>query len=121
MADGISSVSAQHAVASQLQADEVQAGRQAQAASVAEAEASSADYAEMSKAELEALAEQLNEFMKKGQRSLSFSVDETADEVVISVLDKQTQELIRQIPSPEALKLKQHFDSVIGLLFSDQA
>lgn len=80
-----------------------------------------AEFVELTSSQLEGLVEQLNDFMKEGQRSLSFAVDKTADEVVISVRDRETEELIRQIPSPEALKLKRHLDGVVGLLFSDRA
>ncbi len=80
-----------------------------------------AEFVELTSFELDSLVEQLNDFMKEGQRSLSFAVDKTADAVVISVRDKETEELIRQIPSPEALKLKKHLDGVVGLLFSDRA
>lgn len=80
-----------------------------------------AKFVELTSSQLDSLAEQLNDFMKEGQRSLSFVVDKNADEVVISVRDKETDELIRQIPSPEALKLKQHLDGVVGLLFNDRA
>lgn len=80
-----------------------------------------AEFVEITSSQLDGLVEQLNNFMKEGQRSLSFAVDRNANEVVVSVLDRETKELIRQIPSPEALKLKEHLDGVIGLLFSDQA
>lgn len=80
-----------------------------------------AEFVELTSSQLEGLVQQLNDFMKEGQRSLSFSVDKNADEVVISVRDRETEELIRQIPSPEALKLKRHLDGVVGLLFSDRA
>lgn len=87
----------------------------------AEAGKAAAEFVELTSSQLDGLVDQLNEFMKQGQRSLSFSVDKSVDEVVVSVMDRETKELIRQIPSPEALKLKQHLDGVLGLLFSDQA
>lgn len=80
-----------------------------------------AEFVELTASQLDGLVQQLNDFMKEGQRSLSFSVDTSAEEVVISVRDRETEELIRQIPSPEALKLKKHLDGVVGLLFNDRA
>ena len=41
------------------------------------------------------------------QRSLSFRVDETSGKSIIKVMDKNTDELIRQIPSEELLKVAQ--------------
>ena len=63
----------------------------------------------------------LNEFMQTMQRNLKFSVDEVSGESVIAVHDAKTDELIRQIPSKEALELIHNMDRVIGLLFKAEA
>lgn len=70
---------------------------------------------------LQDTADKLNELMSNSQRSLSFSVDSSADQVVVKVVDKDTLELVRQIPTEEALQLKEHLDAVVGMLFSDKA
>lgn len=41
------------------------------------------------------------------KRSLSFSVDELSGRSIIKVVDKQTDQLIRQIPTEEVLKVAQ--------------
>lgn len=41
------------------------------------------------------------------QRSLSFMVDEASGRSIIKVMDKSTEQLIRQIPSEELLKVAQ--------------
>lgn len=86
-----------------------------------EATRSAAEQAAISVVELQSAIDQLNQFMNDGQRSLAFSVDESAEQVVVQVRDKETDELVRQIPTPEALELKQHLQGVIGLLFNDKA
>jgi len=48
-------------------------------------------------------AKELNEFTKKIQTNLSFSVDEGSGRSVITVTDTQTGDVIRQIPAKEAL------------------
>ena len=63
----------------------------------------------------------LNEFMQTMQRNLKFTVDEASGESVIAVHDAKTDELIRQIPSKEALELIHNMDRVIGLLFKAEA
>jgi flagellar protein FlaG len=63
----------------------------------------------------------LNEFMQTMQRNLKFTVDEVSGESVIAVHDAKTDELIRQIPSKEALELIHNMDKVIGLLFKAEA
>ncbi len=86
-----------------------------------EASKAAAGEAALSVEELKAEIDDLNELMKQGQRSLSFSVDDSVDEVVVRVVDTQTEELIRQIPNEEVLKFKQHLEGMLGLLFSDKA
>jgi len=70
---------------------------------------------------LERATAQLNEFMRQGQRSLNFSVDQQSNEVIVRVVDKTTGDLVRQIPTPEALKIAEHIEGVVGVLFNRQA
>ena len=48
-------------------------------------------------------AKDLNEFAQKIQTNLNFSVDEASGRSVITVIDTQTGEVIRQIPAKEVL------------------
>jgi len=59
--------------------------------------------------------------MRDGQRALSFSVEKNIDKVVVSVVDKNTGDLVRQIPTPEALKIAEYIDGIIGVVFDKQA
>jgi flagellar protein FlaG len=79
------------------------------------------DTKEASAAEMERMqtsANELNALVKTIQRDLQFSVDDSSGETVIKVLDTQTDEVIRQIPSKEVLALTQNFESLKGILFS---
>jgi flagellar protein FlaG len=80
-----------------------------------------------SAADLEALAEQLREYVETHQRALNFSVDEESGRMVIKVIDAETEEVVRQIPPKEALALakmlKEHLDDVAlaaGLLLEEK-
>lgn len=86
----------------------------------AEAAAGSVEQAQASAEQLQASVEQLNQFMKEGQRNLAFSVDDSADQVVVKITDRDTNELIRQIPTEEALAIREHLDQVLGMLFSEK-
>lgn len=58
----------------------------------------------------EQVAEALNVVNKAAvfeQRSLSFMMDETSGRSIVKVMDKSTDQLIRQIPSEELLKVAQ--------------
>jgi len=47
----------------------------------------------------------LNDYAQNLQRDINFSVDETTHQTVIQVIDSETDEVIRQIPSEDILAL----------------
>lgn len=60
---------------------------------------------------VEAAVAQMNEYIQSTQRDLHFSYDSAAGETVVKVLDRSTQEVIRQIPDAIFLKLARSKDS----------
>ena len=48
---------------------------------------------------------QLNDYVQSRQRDLRFSVDDSLGRSVVSVIDRDSQEVIRQIPNETALQL----------------
>lgn len=48
---------------------------------------------------------QMNEYIQASQRDLRFSIDQDSGETVVKVLDRRTQEVIRQIPDDIFLNL----------------
>ncbi len=54
------------------------------------------------------------------QRSLHFSVDEKSGEPIVRIVDSETKELIRQIPSEELLAIGERLRSTTGLLLSEE-
>jgi len=67
-------------------------------------------------------------FRQNIQRTLRFRVDDITGGTIISVIDRQTDETIRQIPSEEILVLSRRFTeinqqigSTVGVLFSSDA
>jgi flagellar protein FlaG len=69
-------------------------------------------------AHVEAAVAQMNEFIQSTQRDLHFSYDKAAGETVVKVLDRGTQQVIRQIPDETFLKLARNrdFDGSVQLL-----
>ncbi len=57
------------------------------------------------RAELNEAVTRLNDYVQSIQRDLSFEFDESSGKTVITVLDRKTQEVIRQIPDEVALRL----------------
>ena len=63
-------------------------------------------------------ASRLNEITQKIQRNLEFSVNEDSGDVVISVVDRETNEVIRQIPEEHVLAIRENIESLKGILIS---
>lgn len=70
-------------------------------------------------ARLKDATHRLNQFMKITSINLHFSVDSDNSQIVVKVLNKQTGEVIRQIPSEEALKLSKAMDTLQGLIIRE--
>jgi len=68
--------------------------------------------------ELEAKIAELNEAMVSRNQAIVFSKDAATGKDVVRVTNKSTGELIRQMPSVEALKAMQNIDQMMGLIFN---
>ncbi len=72
----------------------------------------------------EALGEtvsRLNEAVQVVKRDLRFRVDDDSGRTIITVLDSETEEVIRQIPPEQVLTLAKNIESLKGLLFTAEA
>lgn len=54
-------------------------------------------------------------------QNLQFSIDEDTGKTIIKVMDVHTEEVIRQIPTEEAVEIARTLDKVQGLLFNGKA
>ncbi|MCW8930636.1 MAG: flagellar protein FlaG [Gammaproteobacteria bacterium] len=68
------------------------------------------------KEELDETISQLNDSLQNVQRNLEFSVDKDAGRIVINVKDKETDEVLRQIPSEEVLELARNLHNINAAL-----
>jgi flagellar protein FlaG len=72
------------------------------------------DMAKMQK-DLEEAIGRLNDHMKKNNTQLSFSMDNTLNQVVVVVKNQQTGNVVRQIPNEAALRMAHHIEETRGL------
>ena len=70
---------------------------------------------------LDAAVASISSFVQSVQRNLDFSIDDSSGTVVIKVTDRDSGELIRQLPSEEALRLSEKLESLRGLIFETRA
>lgn len=66
---------------------------------------------------LDNAVEQLNQFAQSVQRKLEFSVDEESGKTVIKVIDKESGEMVRSIPSEEVLDMQQRLRETSEAIF----
>lgn len=69
------------------------------------------------KDKLKSLTEKLNKELDPLNTSVKFGFNDKVDEMVVDVIDKKTDKVVRKIPSDEALNLMAKMREVVGMLF----
>ena len=67
---------------------------------------------------LKTAVDKANRMVQSFNRYLNFSVDDSTKEIVVKVVDTNTNEVVRQIPPKEMLSLMEQFDKIQSLIFS---
>ncbi|MGV8918285.1 MAG: flagellar protein FlaG [Pseudomonas sp.] len=70
---------------------------------------------------LKSAVQEIEKFVQSVKRNLEFSIDESSGKVVVKVIASSTGEVVRQIPSEEALKLADSLSSAGSVLFDGKA
>ncbi|QSX36083.1 flagellar protein FlaG [Shewanella sedimentimangrovi] len=76
---------------------------------------------EQSPEQLEQVAAEMTDMMSLMRKGLAFKVDDKLGMPVVSVMDIDSGDLIRQIPSEEALELARKMSEVTGVLMKTEA
>lgn len=63
-------------------------------------------------ARVEKAVQQLNDYAESLQRDLRFTMDEDLGRTVVRVVDRQTQQVIRQIPNETTLRLARNLKDI---------
>ena len=72
----------------------------------------------ISPSELADKIERLNKDLTSRNQAVAFSSDATTGRDIVRVTNRTTGELIRQMPTAEALKAMQNIDQMMGLIFN---
>ena len=70
---------------------------------------------------LQNVARQINDFIKSDAANIEFSVDSESNQVVVRIIDTETREVIRQIPTEVMLGISQSLSQMTGLLINQKA
>lgn len=65
--------------------------------------------------------ERINQSLPPSNQGIEFSIDEDSDRVIVKVVDRETREVLRQMPSKEALDIAKALDRTQGLLIKLEA
>ena len=71
--------------------------------------------------DLHDVANELTDMMSLMRKGLAFKVDEHSGQSIVSVMDINSGDVIRQIPNEEALELAQKLAEVAGFLLKTEA
>ncbi len=71
--------------------------------------------------EVKKAVQEISNSMQSYSRGLEFSIDDESNRTIVKVVDKQSQEIIRQIPTEEALAIAKSLEQTIGSLINDKA
>ncbi len=81
--------------------------------------------AEISSDDLKQAVTELNQHIQNIERDLFFSVDDSSGRTVVKVVNSETEEVIRQIPSEEVLRISrsihEQMGDISGLIFETSA
>jgi flagellar protein FlaG len=69
-----------------------------------------------SRDDVDTAVKKLNDSMPGSSQSLQFSVDHDSKEIVVKLIDQDTKEVLRQMPSEEALQMAKSIDKLQGRL-----
>ena len=64
---------------------------------------------------VEAAVKEMNEFIKPASPSIQFSLDKDSGRTIVKMVDTETNKVVRQFPSEEALAISKSLDRLQGL------
>lgn len=71
--------------------------------------------------QVEDAVQRVSDFVQVVRRELEFAIDEDSGRTVITVLDSETQEIVRQIPPEKLMVAAENIERLQGLLFEGKA
>jgi len=72
-------------------------------------------------ADLQQAVERINESLPPSSQGIEFAVDADSERVIVKVVDRETREVLRQMPTQEALDIAKALDRNQGLLIRQEA
>ena len=90
-------------------------------ASKAKADVNVQQYAQATKEVMQVAAQHIQGYLKESGRNLNVSVDESTGYYVARVVNPETGEVVRSLPSEETLRIARSIDQMRGMLVNQKA
>ena len=71
--------------------------------------------------EVSSAVKKLNDALPQSAQSLEFEIDEESKDLVVKIIDRDTKEVVRQMPTKEALEMAKSIDKMVGRLLNQSA
>jgi flagellar protein FlaG len=70
---------------------------------------------------IESVTRQIDSFLRSINKSVQFRVDQATGEMVVTIRDDETGEVIRQVPGEDALRIAQRIEDQLSALLDEKA
>tara|TARA_B100000965_G_scaffold260884_2_gene219991 strand:+ start:1485 stop:1805 length:321 start_codon:yes stop_codon:yes gene_type:complete len=77
--------------------------------------------AQVDREQLQAAVSDIQDFVQSVRRDINFALDEDSGRMIINVTEASSGDVIRQIPSEEALRLAENLTEIRSVLFEAEA
>ena len=109
----------EHAASSQVSSTKMPEETKTADLVIAKSEAKKASMPEpISLPEAEKVVEILNDHMNMLQTTLGFSIDKRAEQIIVTVKNRESDEIVRQIPAEELLVIQEKMQELTGLILN---
>lgn len=83
--------------------------------------AATSQHKDVNKEELDSALKKISEFIGSRNSDIQFTTDKDTGIDVVKVIDRESKEVIRQIPSEDVLQIAKALDKIQGLLIKQKA
>ena len=69
---------------------------------------------------IESVTQQIDSYLRSMNRSLQFQLDEGTGQMVVTLRDAETGEVIRQVPGEDALRIAQRIEQGLSMMLDEK-
>jgi flagellar protein FlaG len=70
---------------------------------------------------IESVTRQIDTFLRSINKSLQFRVDQATGQMIVTIRDDETGEVIRQVPGEDAVRIAQRIEDTLSAMLDEKA